>query len=94
MLSPNYWDGQGIGNRHWFFMIEGCRNSGTARGFYNEFLRPDLSPHRKVLEIVGAKMRAETENEQLSGLGFSSTQRNHVYCRVAGAFTRTIKVVF
>jgi len=94
MLSPNHWDGQGVGNRHFFFMLAGCRNDGTARGFYNEFLRGELNQHRKVFEIVGAKMRAEEAPDQLSGLGFSSTQRNHAVVRVKGAFSRTVKVVF
>jgi hypothetical protein len=94
MLSPNFWSGQGTGNRHFFFMIDGCKNPGSARGFYNEFLRSELEPHRKTMEIVGSKMRTENEGEQLSGLGFSSTQRNYVLCRVKGAFTRTVKVMF
>lgn len=93
-LSPNFWDGHGVGNRHYFFMLEGCKNDGTARGFYNEFLREELTPHRKVIEMVGAKMRTEESDRQLSGLGFSSTQRNEVLVRVTGAFTRTVKVVF
>lgn len=94
MMSPNHWDGHGVGNRHYFFMLEGCQNEGTARGFYNEFLKQELDPHRKVLEIVGGKMRAEESVDQLSGLGFSSTQRNHAIIRVKGAFTRTIRVTF
>jgi hypothetical protein len=92
MLSPNHWDGQGVGNRHWFFMLDGCRNDGSARGFYNEFLRSDLDQHRKVLELVGSKMRTEESGDQLSGLGFSSTQRNHLLVRVNGG--RTLKVMF
>lgn len=94
MLSPNFWDGHGVGNKHFFFMIDGCRNDGRARGLFNEFLKEELTPHRKVIEIVGSKMKTEHSEHQLSGLGFSSTQRNDLVCRVNGAFTRTIKVMF
>ena len=93
MNSPNYWDGQAVGNKHYFFMLEGCANDGKARGFYNEFLIEDLSKHRKVMEIVGSKTKVKESPEQLSGIGFSSTQRNHVLCRVKGSFNRVIKVV-
>lgn len=94
MLSPNHWDGEGVGNRHYFFMLKNCINEGAARGFYNEFLNADLNEHRKVIEMVGAKLKTETASEQLSGLGFSSTQRNHVLCKVSGAFSRIVKVNF
>lgn len=94
MLSPNHWDGEGVGNRHFFFMLKNCVNEGQARGFYNEFLKADLNEHRKVIEMVGAKLKTETASEQLSGLGFSSTQRNHVLCKVSGAFSRIVKVNF
>ena len=94
MSSPNYWDGQGVGNRHWFFMLDSCVNDGKARGFYNEFLSPALDAHRKVLELVGSKTQVKDSPHQLSGLGFSSTQRNNLLCRVKGSFTRTINVIF
>ena len=94
MLSPNHWDDQGVGNKHYFFMLDGCRNEGAARGFYNEFLKADLDQHRKVLEMVGAKMRTEGTDHQLSGLGFSSTQRANILCRVSGSFNRIIKITF
>lgn len=94
MLSPNYWDGKGVGNKHFFFMIEGCANDGTARGFYNEFLRSELDAHRKTLEMVGGKLRTDESDQQLSGLGFSSTQRNSIICRVTGSFTRIINITF
>lgn len=94
MLSPNQWDGREIGNRHYFFMLDKCVNDGTARGFFNEFLSEALTPHRKVLEMVGARMKTEVSEEQLSGVGFSSTQRNYLLCRVAGSFSRVVKVLF
>ena len=93
-LSPNFWGERPVGNKHYLFMLDGCRNDGQARGFFNEFLKEDLTPHRKVIEMVGAKMRTDESAEQLSGLGFSSTQRNDLLVRVKGSFTRTIKVVF
>ena len=94
MLSPNYWDEKAVGNKHYFFMLDGCRNDGKARGFFNEFLSEELNPHRKVLEIVGSKMKTEKSQNQLSGVGFSSTQRNSVLCRVKGKVDRVVKVVF
>jgi len=94
MLSPNHWDGKPTGNRHWFFMLKGCRRDGSSRGFFNEYLSDDLREHRKVFELLGDRMRTEEEGEQLSGLGFSSTQRNNVYAKVSGAFTRTINITF
>ncbi len=95
MLSPNFWDGQmGIGNKHYFFMMDQCRNEGQARGFFNEFLRSDLDEHRKVIEMVGSKMKTEESSQQLSGLGFSSTKRNSLMCRVKGSFTRIINITF
>jgi hypothetical protein len=94
MTSPNHWDDKATGNKHFFFMLEGCKQEGQARGFFNEFLTEGLRDHRKVFEVLGSKMKTNESEEQLSGLGFSSTQRNHVFCRVAGNFTRTIKLTF
>ena len=109
MLSPNWWDlavteedpeseVPGIfhqGNKHTFFMLDGCANPGEARGFYNEFLRQDLTKHRKVMELVGSKLRVEPAERQLSGLGFSSTKRDVVTLRVTGsAITRVLRVQF
>jgi len=95
MNSPNFWDGQeGHGNRHWFFMLNGARRPDKARGFYNEYLHPSLHQHRKVLEIAGAKSKVEDSENQLGGIGISSTQRETLVCRVRGSATRTVKVVF
>ncbi len=94
MNSPNHWDGEKTGNKHYFFMIEDCVNSKAARGFYNEFLKEVLNPHRKVFEILGSKMKAKKTDSQLSGIGFSSTQRNDVLCKVTGNFNRVLKIIF
>lgn len=94
MLSPNYWkDGNGVGNKHYFFMLDGCKNDGQARGFYNEFLLESLNPHRKVIELVGNKMKTDETDNQLSGLGFSSTQKHAILAKVKGNFTRMIEIV-
>jgi hypothetical protein len=95
MFSPNYWDGQeSNGNRHYFFMIDKCINPGNPRGFYNEFLKEELLEHKKVFEALGAKAAVAESADQLSGLGFSETQRNDVYVRVKGAFTSILKITF
>lgn len=95
MASPNHWDGQGVGNRHLFFLLKGCANPGSARGFYNEFLRPDFEPHRKVFETLGSKMKCPPAVEQLSGVGFSSTRSDVVTVVVKGPnLNRAFNVVF
>jgi len=94
MNSPNHWDGEKTGNRHLFFILDKCVNANKARGLYNEFLSNELTPHRKVFEVLGAKMKTEASANQLSGLGFSSTKKDSVVCRVTGSFNRTIKIVF
>jgi hypothetical protein len=80
-LSPNFWGGSAVGNKHTFFVIEGARNNEATRGFYNEFLHPRLEPHRKVFEVIGDKTKCQPTDGQLSGLGFSSTKRESFIVR-------------
>lgn len=96
MYSPNYFDDNEVGNRHYFFMLKGCENDQPARGIYNEFLRGDLQPHRKVFEVLGDRTKCEPSDDQLSGLGFSSTVRNSVVAKVtmAGGRRRLISIQF
>lgn len=95
MMSPNYWDDQqGIGNKHYFFMLEGCKNPDPVRGFFNEYLKPELNEHRRVFEAIGSRMQTPYSENQLSGLGFSSTQRNSLIVKVKGTITRTLKIIF
>lgn len=94
MNSPNYWGNQTIGNKHLLFIIDSCKNTGKVRGFFNEYLKEDLKEHRKVFEVLGSKMMAEPTDNQLSGLGFSSTNKDNVIVKVTGKFTRMLKVNF
>lgn len=93
-LSPNHWDNQGVGNRHWFFILDGCATDQPARGFFNEFLKPELNEHRKVFEVMASRMAAQPVPEQLSGLGFSSTRRASLTVRLTGAVSRVVRVLF
>lgn len=95
LLSPNHWDDNMVGNKHWFFIMEGCNNPEGTRGIYNEFLRGSLETHRKVFEVLGSKTRCPASSEQLSGLGFSSTRGDEVTVRVIGTkINKTYKVKF
>lgn len=93
MNSPNHWN-EKIGNKHYFFILADCENDKPVRGFFNEFLSESLREHRKVFEVLGSKMMIEGDSNQLSGLGFSSTQKNSVLCRISGNFSRTININF
>ena len=94
LKSPNHWGEQQKGNLHTFFILDGCKNPTQPRGIFNEFLRPELQEHRKVFELLGSKLKVPESVVQCSGLGFSSTQRADIICRVMGEQTRTFKVKF
>lgn len=95
MYSPNHWDDKAFGNRHWFFMLEGCLNNEPTRGIYNEFLDSALDKHRKVFEVIGSRTMCPPAEEQLSGLGFSSTKGESLQVKVTeGGKQRVYNIQF
>ncbi len=93
LLSPNHWDNK-VGNKHYMFILEGCEADEKPRPFYNEFLKEELNTNRKVFEVLGSKVPVAECAGQLSGVGFSDTQRNHIIVKVNGAFKRNLKITF
>jgi hypothetical protein len=93
-LSPNHWDGNNIGNKHFFFMLQGCKSPVCIRSFHNENLIPELLSHRKVMEVLGTTNMIDPSEKQLSGLGFNATVRDELIVRLQGSFKRVIKIKF
>ena len=93
LLSPNYWDDKTMGNKHYMFMLQNCKNEECPNGFFNEFLTQELDEHKRVFAALGDKMKVESSDAQLTGLGFSSTKRDHLLLKVHGHSTRVMKVL-
>jgi hypothetical protein len=95
-LSPNHWNENNIGNKHYFFMLDGCKCPTSIRSFHAENLIPELAQHRKVLEVLGNTTMIEPNSnvKQLSGLGFNATIKDELIVRLQGSFKRIIKIKF
>lgn len=94
MLSPNFWDDNQQGNKHFIFTLRNCVNDEQPRPFLNEFLRPELDKHRKLFEMLGGRVKIADDTNQLSGIGFSETLRNELIVKVTGNFERYLKIKF
>lgn len=93
-LSPNHWGENNVGNKHYFFMLDGCKSPVSIRSFHNENLLPELANHRKVLEVLASQCMIESTPKQLSGIGFNSTVADEVILKLEGSYKRVIKVKF
>jgi hypothetical protein len=95
MLSPNHWNGA-ISNKHYIFALENAVSDESPRPFFNEFLNEELmtSANKRMFEVLGGKIKVENSTPQVSGLGFSDTQRNSMIVRVTGTFSRNLRINF
>jgi hypothetical protein len=93
-LSPNHWDENNVGNKYFFFMLQGCKNKTSIRSFHNENLISELAQHRKVLEVLGTTNMIEPAEKQLSGLGFNATVKDELIVKLTGSHKRVIKIKF
>jgi len=93
-LSPNHWDTNKVGNKHFFFMLDKAKSPLSLRSFHNENLNDDLLPHRKVMDVLGVTNMLKSTDKQLSGVGFNATVRNEMIVRLKGNFKRVLKIKF
>lgn len=84
--SPNYWEEtHAPGRWHCFFMLKDCINPTCPGGIYNEFMKTELAPHRKVIEALNSKISIPESEEQLSGIGFSNDIHSDIIVKVGCA---------
>lgn len=100
-LSPNHWNNENIGNKHYLFILDECICPNPIRSFHAEDLIPELAQHRKVLEVLSQttmiqplSVAKNKINPQLSGLGFNATVRSELVVKLQGSFKRTLKIEF
>ena len=72
-------------------------DNGYSDGFTKErclgkFFTSDVSAVSR--EALGSRMKVEDTPDQLSGVGFSLTQRNDIVVRVKGNTERVVKIKF
>lgn len=92
--SPNHWGENQVGNLHYMFMLDDCKSDSSIRSFHNENLLPDLLKHRKVMEVLGATNMIESNEKQLSGIGFNSTVKDELIVKLKGSHNRMLKIKF
>lgn len=93
-LSPNHWDGNSVGNKHYFFMLEKAKCPVSIRSFHAENLLPELAKNRAFFEVLGNTNMIAPTDKQLSGLGFNATINDELIVKLQGTFKRTIKILF
>lgn len=92
-LSPNHWGGNQVGNKHYFFMLEGCKSPTSIRSFHNENLSAELLEHKRVLEVLAITAQIPSTDKQLSGVGFNATVKGEeLIVKLSGSHRRVVKI--
>lgn len=82
-LSPNYWGNNKIGSKHYFFILKNCKNPDAVRGYFNEYLKDELTKnHKRVFEVLASKSLTPYDDNQMSGVGFIATTHNSIMIKV------------
>ena len=85
LMSPNTWEKE-IGNKHFILLTDNVEVNEPVRGFFNEQLNSKLSPHRKVTEILGSKLKIQAADfeptDVAKGYGFSETMDANLILRL------------
>ena len=88
LMSPNTWE-QEVGNKHFILLTDDVEVNEPVRGFFNEQLNSKLSPHRKVTEILGSKLKIQASDfeptDVAKGYGFSETMDANLILRLTYA---------
>ena len=63
-------------------MLKDCVNEDRVNPWFNEFLIEELMDHKRVMEALASVAKVEESQNQLSGVGFSLTQRKKVTLKV------------
>lgn len=92
--SPNHWGENKVGNKYYFFMLDGCKAPESIKSFHSDNLLPELAEHRKVLEVLSTTTMIAPDEKQLSGLGFNATVREELILKLSGTHKRVIKLKF
>lgn len=93
-LSPNHWDDNNVGNKHYIFGLEGCQSPNSIRSFHNENLNSELATHKRVLEVLSTQCMVNSIKGQLSGLGYNATVKDELILKLSGSHKRVVKVKF
>ena len=95
LMSPNTWE-QEVGNKHFILLTDDVEVNEPVRGFFNEQLNSKLSPHRKVTEILGSKLKIQAADFEptdiAKGYGFSETMDANLILRLTYSNGRKVLV--
>lgn len=93
-LSPNHWGENNVGDKHYLFMLDKCKNDNHTRSYHIENFNSELTSSRKVLEPLALTIMLDPADEQLAGIGYNATVRDELIVKLHGTFKRIVKIKF